>query len=52
MSKFPFIISVVVAILALGYFVFVTDAAYGGHEKVACAGYWFIRPDLTGKTDV
>ena len=39
MSKFPFtIIAIAVGILALGYFVFATDAAaYGGSDPETCA---------------
>ena len=38
MSKFPFFIAIAAAILALGFFVFVTDApAYGGHAPETCA---------------
>ena len=37
MTKTPFILAITVAILALGFFVFVTDApAYGGHAPETC----------------
>jgi cytochrome c nitrite reductase small subunit len=38
MSKFPFFIAIAAAILAMGYFVFATDAAaYGGSAPETCA---------------
>jgi cytochrome c nitrite reductase small subunit len=37
MSKIPFVIAIIGAVLALGYFVFVTDAAaYGGSAPETC----------------
>ena len=38
MSKYPFMIAVAAAVIALGFFVFVTDApAYGGSAPETCA---------------
>jgi len=38
MSKLPIIIAITAAVLAMGYFVFVTDAAaYGGNAPETCA---------------
>lgn len=38
MSKFPFFIAVTAAVIALGFFVYVTDApAYGGSAPETCA---------------
>ena len=38
MSKYPFMIAIAAAVIALGFFVFVTDApAYGGSAPETCA---------------
>ena len=38
MSKYPFMIAIAAAVIALGFFVFVTDApAYGGSTPETCA---------------
>ena len=38
MSRLPFLIAIVVAVIALGFFAFVTDApAYGGSNPETCA---------------
>ena len=42
MSKFPLILAITAAVIALGFFVFVTDApAYGGSAPETCANCQF-----------